>query len=153
MLKEVFKNYDPEKRYDIICGCNEYVETEGLFPAKLKTAQNRKCVLCDKYGLRDSRILRKNFQGTRDVWVHPRMKNCLLSGADNKNMKYQSNVKTGYCRLCKCCHGRTGDEGGWCKGVCEGRVHDLRTIEEDNHASKEWEEEFHTFEEELYRES
>ena len=41
MLKEVFKNYDPEKRYDIICGYNEYVESEGLFPAKLKTAQNR----------------------------------------------------------------------------------------------------------------
>ena len=59
------------------------------------------------------------------------MKNCLLLGAEQKKIKYQSNVKTGDCRVCKCCHGRTGDEGGWYKGVCEGRVHDLRTIKED----------------------
>ena len=32
MLKEVFNNYNPEKGYDIICGYNDYDESEGLFP-------------------------------------------------------------------------------------------------------------------------
>ena len=121
------------------------------FPGKLNTAKNRKCVLCNKYGLQQSRIVRKNYQGTRDVWVHPKMKNFLLSGADNKNIKYQSNVKTGYCRFCHCCLGKSGDEGGWCKGVHDGRMHAVRTIEEDNTVSNEWQEAFVKFEEELYR--
>ena len=80
-------------------------------------------------------------QGTRDVWVHPRM----------KNINYQSNVKTGYCRLCKCYHERTGEEGGWCN-CAKVFVRDecmICAIEEDNHTSKEWKEEFDTFEEEL----
>ena len=95
--------------------------------------------------------MRRNFEGTRDVWVHPNMKNYLLSGADTKNAKYQLNIKTGNCRVCKSCHGRSGDEGGWCRGVHEGRVHALRTKEEDEHASNEWTKAFDTFEEELYR--
>ena len=68
-----------------------------------------------------------------------------------KNMKYQSNVKTGYCRLCKSCHGRGDDEGGWCKGVFDRRVHAPRTVEEDNLASDAWKEAFKSYEDELYR--
>ena len=66
MLKEVFKNYNPEKRYDIICGCNENDKSEGLFPQKLiiKKAKNRECVFCTKYKFKDSRIPRRNFEGT-----------------------------------------------------------------------------------------
>ena len=40
MLKDVFKNYNPEKRYDSICGCNQYDKSEGLFPQKLERAKN-----------------------------------------------------------------------------------------------------------------
>jgi len=37
--------------------------------------------------------------------VHSNLKNVIFSGADTKHQKYQSNVKTGYCRICKCCMG------------------------------------------------
>ena len=65
MLMEIFDAYEPESRYDIIiiCGCNEYDESKGLFPGKLNTTKNRKCILCNKYGLQQSRIVRKIIRG------------------------------------------------------------------------------------------
>ena len=42
MLREVFKTYNPEKRYDVICGCNEYDESEGLFPERFNKPLVRK---------------------------------------------------------------------------------------------------------------
>ena len=149
MFKEIFKSFDPNRRYDVICGLNDYDISEGYFPAKMKNPGNRVCVLCTKYGLMTSRVLRQNVDG--NVWVHSNLKNVIFSGADTKNQKYQSNVKTGYCRICKCCMGRAGDEGGWCKGVYDGRLHALRTNAEDKDASDAWDNCFEKFEEDLYR--
>ena len=56
---------------DIICGKNEYVIEEGLFPNKFKLATNRECTLCDKYQLENFREIHLNVQNTRDVWIHP----------------------------------------------------------------------------------
>ena len=135
ILSQFFSGYDPEKTYDVICTCQEYCESEGQFPAKMKQNKNRSCVLCDKYNLKDSRRLRTNYEGTRNVWVHPEMKACVLSGADNKNIKYQSNVKSSYCRYCKCCHGNKGDEGGWCKALLDNRQYNKHTHEKCVEAS------------------
>ena len=84
MLGQIFSGYDPEKIYDVICTCQEHCESEGQFPAKMKQHKNRSCVLCDKYNLKDSRRLRTNYEGTRNVGVLPEIKACVLSGADYK---------------------------------------------------------------------
>jgi hypothetical protein len=39
----IFKAYNPETRFDIICGCNEYDESEGLFPNSLLRPLKRTC--------------------------------------------------------------------------------------------------------------
>ena len=43
-----------------------------------------------------------------------------------------------------------GDKGGWCKGVCDGRVHPLHTNTEHTEASNVWDKYFENFEEDLY---
>ena len=101
MFDELFREYNPNKTYDIICGKNEYVIEEGLFPNKFKLATNRECTLCDKYQLENFREIRRNVQNTRDVWIHPDIGTLLRLSADNKATSEIMNVMKSCCRFCK----------------------------------------------------
>ena len=151
MLRNVFMDYDPDEKYDVVCGMNEYIQSEGLFPKALRSENKHRCVLCSKYKLKDSRTRRRNWENTRDIWVHPNLKTLLLSGADSKNLKYQQNLKASYCRICKNCHGKKGDKGGWCKALIEGIVYEERNFEEMCEASDEWVKLFEEFERNLFQ--
>ena len=150
MIEKIFENYNPEHRYDFICCCNEYVESEGLFPSSMRNTKKLLCVLCDKYKLKESRVRRRNYENTRDIWVHPGIKHVLLTGADSKNLKYQTNLKSSYCRVCKCCHGKKGDNYDWVKAKLNGLVYEQRTFEEMKNASEKWNKLFSSFEQQLF---
>ena len=83
----------PGKKYDIICGKNEYVLEEGLFPNKFKHLSKHSCTLCDIYKLGNLRVLRRFTQNTREVWVHPDIEALPHLSADNKAMSEIVNVK------------------------------------------------------------
>ena len=150
MLKHVYLDYNPEQTYDVICGLNEYSETEGLFPKSLCNEKRRQCVLCTKYSMKDSCIMRRNAENTRNIWVHPGRKVVVVSGADTKNLRYQQNLKASYCRICKCCHGKKGDSGGWCKALVEGISYEGRSYEEMCNASDERVKLYTKFERDLF---
>ena len=105
LSSNIFDSYNGEREYYVACNQNEYVESEGVFPKKLKQLKNQCCVLCKKYGLEDSHVMHRNPQNTRNILVHPNIMVYLLSGADEKNVMLQYNVKSGYCLRCKCCIG------------------------------------------------
>ena len=59
MLKEVFKNYDPEKRYGVIYGCNKYVDfskmcvVRQIWPQRFKNFEkefsgNKRCLVASQ---------------------------------------------------------------------------------------------------------
>ena len=93
MLKHVYLDYNPEQTYDVICGLNEYSKTEGLFPKLLCNEKHCQCVLCTKYYMKDSHIMRRNAENTRNIWVHPGSKVAVVFAADTKNLRYQQNLK------------------------------------------------------------
>ena len=94
MSKNIFRGYQKSRGYDLICGKNLYVKSEGLFPEAANNSKNRQCVACDKYGLANSRVQRQNIQRTRLVWVHPSIEVFLKSCADFKNVCLQFNIKS-----------------------------------------------------------
>ena len=151
LTKSIFANYDRKRKFNIACGKNEYVESEGVFPNRLKKLKNRHCTLCDKYKLSDSRQLFPNPQNTREILVHPDMEVHIVGGADEKNVGLQFNVSSGYCLHCKVCIGQKGDEGGWVAALNNGTIYEERTFEEMLEASKEWGTVYQTFEENLER--
>ena len=63
MLCNVFMDYDPNEKYNV-CGMNEYIQNEGLFPKSLRSENKCCCVFCSKYKLKHSRTRRRNWENT-----------------------------------------------------------------------------------------
>ena len=138
MVRKIFRNFDPNSKYDGVCGENEFLKSEGLFPENLKHARNRQCVLCDKYKIHNSRVRKLNRQETRTIWVHPDISVLMYLGADAKNVWLQYNLKATYCLFCKCYVGKKGAGGGWVQAILSGVVYEERKFEEMIAASEAW---------------
>ena len=150
MLKCVFDGYDPSKKYRVTCGNNEYNRADGMFPDKFNKQKNRRCILCSKYGLENSRSRYRHPRTSKDVWVHL-VGLLLLAGADGKNLTLQSNLKHSYCWFCKFCFGKKGEECGWVKAILNGTTYEERTWEEMCAASDEFQSLYHQYEMSLKR--